>query len=78
MVNLLLCKSPLVQNTVTAAAEILGGIGQSFMQECRPTRHVPTAIIHGETDPVIGYYNPTMVDGSMFASTCKFKAAGYT
>jgi poly(3-hydroxybutyrate) depolymerase len=69
MVDLLLCKSPFIQRTITAAANILGGIGQDFSSQCQPSKQVPLALIHGENDAVIGFSNPSNVDGSQFLST---------
>jgi len=71
MVNLLLCKSALFQNTVTAVADILGGVGESFMNQCSPSKFVPHLILHGQNDPIITYYNDNLVDNSKFISTCE-------
>eukprot|EP00775_Hariotina_reticulata_P009685 gene9685-9843_t len=69
MVNLLLCKSALFQNTVTAVADILGGVGESFTSQCSPSKFVPHLILHGQNDPIITYYNDNLVDNAKFIST---------
>lgn len=69
MVNYLLCKSELFQNTATAVVDMLGGVGESFMGSCSPKRHLPHLILHGMTDPIITYDRDNVVDGSNFIST---------
>lgn len=71
MVNLLLCKSGLFQNTATAVVDILGGVGESFMSSCAPTRALPHLILHGQNDPIITFYTDNIVDSSKFVSTRK-------
>lgn len=71
MVNYLLCKSELFQNTATAVVDMLGGVGESFMGSCSPKRHLPHLILHGMVDPIITYDRDNIVDGSNFISTRK-------
>lgn len=76
MVNLLLCKSSVFQNTVTAVADILGGVGESFTSQCSPRKFVPHLILHGQNDPIITYFNDNVVDNSKFISTRECRNAG--
>lgn len=69
MVNYLLCKSELFQNTATAVVDMLGGVGEAFLNSCSPKRLLPHFILHGMTDPIITYDRDTQVDGSNFIST---------
>lgn len=71
MVNYLLCKSELFQSTATAVVDILGGVGESFLGQCRPKRFVPHLILHGMDDPIITYYKDNLVDNANFISTLK-------
>jgi hypothetical protein len=73
MVNYLLCKSELFQNTATAVVDMLGGVGESFMGSCSPKRHLPHLILHGMVDPIITYDRDNIVDGSNFISTSKWR-----
>jgi hypothetical protein len=75
MVNYLLCKSELFQNTATAVVDMLGGVGESFMGSCSPKRHLPHLILHGTVDPIITYDRDNIVDGSNFISTRKLTDA---
>lgn len=71
MVNYLLCKSELFQNTATAVVDMLGGVGESFLGSCSPKRQLPHLILHGEVDPIITYDRDNLVDGANFISTRK-------
>lgn len=71
MVNYLLCKSELFQNTATAVVDMLGGVGESFLNSCSPKRYLPHLILHGMVDPIITYDKDNVVDGSNFISTLK-------
>lgn len=73
MVNYLLCKSDLFQHTATAVVDILGGVGESFQSQCSPKVFLPHFILHGQSDPIITYYNDNVVDGSNFISTREFE-----
>jgi len=59
MVNTLLCQSDIISKSVTAAADLLGGIGTEFAasKECTPahTQAVPFLKLHGMEDEPIPY-----------------------
>jgi len=78
MVNYLLCKSELFQNTATAVVDMLGGVGESFLNSCSPKRYLPHLILHGMVDPIITYDKDNVVDGSNFISTREAQLAEHT
>lgn len=74
MLQNLLCTSSVVASRVTAAVDIIGGIGSPMKAACHPAnrRHVPLRILHGENDQVLRWDQPTDVDGAPFLSTSEF------
>jgi len=57
MVQALLCESSRVARTVTAAADVLGGVGRDYAHgpQCSNRNAVAFLKIHGMTDPFITY-----------------------
>jgi len=63
MVQALLCESPVVARTVTAAVDVLGGIGKDYAYgpKCANNNAVAFLKIHGMTDPFITYDKVSVV-----------------
>jgi hypothetical protein len=65
----MLCQSQVVPRLVTAAADILGGIGREYSQtgSCRSSGAIPFLKIQGVKDPFITYDRDIDVDGESAA-----------
>lgn len=69
MVETLLCQSNMLDGTVTAAVDILGGIGTDYaLGSCARPSSVPYLHLHGIEDPTITYDKRVLVDGVNFLS----------
>lgn len=71
MVYVMLCQSQVVSRMVTAAADILGGVGREYAQSraCQNSKAVPFLKIQGVKDPFITYDRDILVDGVDFISS---------
>ncbi len=77
MVHNLLCRSTVVGRTVSAAVDMLGGLGAQVTRgACRPAKSVPFRIVHGEVDEVLKFNEPCEVDGASFMSTSEWLGFG--
>lgn len=69
MVETLLCQSNILDGKVTAAVDILGGIGADYaLKSCARTSSVPYLHLHGIEDPTLTYDKRVLVDGVNFLS----------
>eukprot|EP00775_Hariotina_reticulata_P009179 gene9179-9345_t len=70
MVQALLCESRGVTQTITAAVDVLGGIGKDYAYgpKCANKNAVAFLKIHGMTDPFITYDTEILVDNVNFLS----------
>jgi hypothetical protein len=70
MVQTLLCQSPAVSSAITAAVDMLGGIGSDYAlgPQCKSSSAVPFLKLHGTADPSITYDKQILVDGVNFLS----------
>lgn len=68
LLHSILCSSSLISSTVTAAVDIIGGVGTSARGKCHPANKVPLMIIHGETDDILKYDEASAVHGYPFMS----------
>lgn len=68
--NALLCESPAVASAITAAVDMLGGIGEqyAFGPKCSAAPAAPYLKLHGTDDPSITYDQRILVDGVNFLS----------
>lgn len=69
MLHNLLCTSSVVGRHISAAVDLIGGVGTALKPECHPTAKVPLRILHGETDSVLPFERGAEVDGAPFIST---------
>jgi hypothetical protein len=70
MVQTLLCQSPAVSAAVTAAVDMLGGIGSDYAlgPQCAASSAVPFLKLQGTDDPSITFDTQILVDGVNFLS----------
>jgi hypothetical protein len=70
MVQTLLCQSPAVSAAITAAVDMLGGIGSDYAlsPQCETSTAVPFLKLQGTDDPSITFDKQILVDGVNFLS----------
>ncbi|WIA19613.1 hypothetical protein OEZ85_005551 [Tetradesmus obliquus] len=70
MVETLLCQSPAVAASITAAVDMLGGIASDYAAgpACSSSSAVPFLKLQGTDDPSIAYNRQILVDGVNFLS----------
>lgn len=70
MVEALLCQSPAVVSKISAAVNILGGVGADYAlgANCSASPPIRYMHLHGMEDPSITYHKRILVDEVMFLS----------
>lgn len=70
LVHVLLCQSSVIPGMITAAVDILGGVGADYVRSGKCANGPPAAFLkmHGVKDPFITYDKQILVDGVNFLS----------